>query len=276
MTESFNESNFAKLSEYIYRKAGISLEGEKHFTKLNNFVSERCIALGIENFRKYFYRLRFDDKEGFEFQELMNGVTVNETYFFREVNQLDALADSLLPELDKLRSPSEPLRILSAPCSTGEEPYSMVIKILEEANVIEHRDIEIVGIDIDSTVIEKAQAAKYTDRAVHAIPTEIYSKYFHKKTGANFLIDDLKGAIDFKVVNIFDKLEVRKLGKFDIIFSRNMLIYFDDASRKEVAMTFYDLLKPDGYVLLGHAEYMSRIVSVYNAKKVNNSLVYQK
>ena len=152
----------------------------------------------------------------------------------------------------------------------------MVIKILEEANVIEHRDIEIVGIDIDSTVIEKAKNAKYTDRAVHAIPTDIYSKYFHKKMGANYFSEDLNGAVDFKVVNIFDKLDVRKLGKFDIIFSRNMLIYFDDASRKEVAMTFYDLLKLDGYVLLGHAEYMSRIVSVYNAKKVNDSLVYQK
>lgn len=276
MTEAFNDSNFEKLSEYIYRKAGISLEGAKHFTKLNNFVTERCGTLEIENFRKYFYRLRFNDKDGFEFQELMNAITVNETYFFREENQLDALAESLLPELDALRPVREPLRILSAPCSTGEEPYSMVIKILEEAKVIEHRDIEIIGIDIDSTVIDKARAAKYTDRSVHAIPATVFGKYFHKKSGANYLVDDLKGAVDFRVVNIFDKVDVRKLGKFDIIFSRNMLIYFDDASRKEVAMTFYDLLKPDGYVLLGHAEYMSRIVSVYNAKKVNDSLVYQK
>ena len=276
MTEAFNESNFAKLSEYIYRKAGIALEGEKHFAKLKNFVTERSAETGVENFRKYFYRLRFDDKEGLEFQALMNAVTVNETYFFREVNQLDALAVNLLPELNELRAPGAPIRILSAPSSTGEEPYSMVIKILEEANVIASRDIEIVGIDIDSTVIAKAQAGKYTDRAVHAIPPGIYAKYFTKKNGANFFSEDLKAAVDFKVVNIFDKLEIRKLGKFDIIFSRNMLIYFDDASRKEVAMTFYDLLKPDGYVLLGHAEYMSRIVSVFNAKKVNDTLVYQK
>ena len=276
MTEPFNQSNFEKLSEYIYRKAGISLEGEKHFAKLNNFVTERCNIIDAENFRKYFYRLRFDDKEGFEFQELMNAITVNETYFFREESQLDALAEILLPELDSLRDKREPIRILSAPSSTGEEPYSMVIKILEEGNVIEHRDIEIVGIDIDSTVIAKAEAGKYTDRAVHAIPTQIFSRYFHKDKGANFFSEDLKGAVDFKVVNIFDKAETRKLGKFDIIFSRNMLIYFDDASRKEVAMTFYDMLKPDGYVLLGHAEYMSRIVSVYNAKKVKDTLVYQK
>ncbi|PCH99419.1 MAG: chemotaxis protein CheR, partial [Flavobacteriaceae bacterium] len=76
--------------------------------------------------------------------------------------------------------------------------------------------------------------------------------------------------------NVFDKTQMRKLGKFDVIFSRNMLIYFDDASRKEVAMTFYDMLNPGGYVLLGHAEYMSRIVSVFTAKKIDNTLIYQK
>jgi chemotaxis protein methyltransferase CheR len=276
MSEAFTESNFEKMAEYIYRKAGISLEVEKHFAKIKTYVTQRCADVGLENFRKYFYKLRFDDKEGTEFQELMNAVTVNETYFFREVNQLDVLAEELLPELDKVKPKGSPIRILSAPSSTGEEPYSMVIKILEEANVIEHRDIEIVGIDIDSTVIAKAQKGIYTDRAVHAIPPAIYHKYFTKGTLTNEFSEDLRGAVEFKVVNIFDKTDVRKLGKFDVIFSRNMLIYFDDASRKEVAMTFYDLLNPDGYVLLGHAEYMSRIVSVYKAKKIQETLVYQK
>ncbi len=276
MAEMFNSSNFEKLAEYIYRKSGISLAVDKHFAKLESYVTNRAKAIGVENFRKYFFKLRFEDKDGTEFQELMNAITVNETYFFREENQFDAMVNTLLPELDRLRPASEPLRILSAPSSTGEEPYSMVIKILEEGNVIAKRDIEIVGIDIDSTVIERAQKAQYSDRSVHAIPASIYPKYFTKKGMLNHFSEELRGAVDFKVVNVFDKIQVRKLGKFDIIFSRNMLIYFDDASRKEVAMTFYDLLKPDGYVLLGHAEYMSRIVSVYKAKKVEETLVYQK
>ncbi len=276
MSVEFTESNFEKMSEYIYRKSGIFLEGDKHQAKLQNYVSKRCEAINLESFRKYFYKLRFDDGDGVEFQELMNAITVNETYFFREVNQLDVLAGNLLPELHKLRAPNEPLRILSAPCATGEEPYSMVIKILEEDNVINERDIEIVGIDIDSTVIEKAKRGVYTNRAVHAIPKHLLGKYFKQETVSNIFSEELKGAVDFKVVNVFDKAQVRALGKFDVIFSRNMLIYFDDASRKEVAMTFYDLLKPNGYVLLGHAEYMSRIVSVFSAKKMNDTLVYQK
>lgn len=275
--EPLSTSNFEKLSEFIYRKSGIFLEASKHFAKIDTFVTKRIKEAGYVDFRKYFFKLRFEDHDGREFQELMNGVTVNETYFFREETQLDALSTVLLPKLHQLRAKNEPLRILSAPCSTGEEPYSMVLKILEEAHVINERDIEIVGIDIDSTVIEKAKQGKYSDRAIHAIPKPLVQKYFTKSgTMWNQFSPDLCGAVEFKVVNIFDKVQVRQLGKFDVIFSRNMLIYFDDASRKEVAMTFYELLRPDGYVLLGHAEYMSRIVSVFKAQKVLDTLVYQK
>ena len=276
MAYALSKDNFVKLSEFIYRKSGIYLEEEKHYEKLAKFIDARLKALAFDSFRKYFFRLRFEDKDGTEFQELMNGITVNETYFFREVNQFEVLANYILPDLHKHRPKDVPLRILSSPCSTGEEPYSIILHILEEGKIIEERDIEVVGIDIDSTVIEKAKKAHYTPRSVHAIPKPILNRWFKKKGMGYSLIDDLIGVVDFQVVNVFDRAAMRKLGKFDIIFSRNMMIYFDDASRKEVAMTFYDLLNPGGYVLLGHAEYMSRIVSVFNAKKMDTTLVYQK
>jgi chemotaxis protein methyltransferase CheR len=152
----------------------------------------------------------------------------------------------------------------------------MIIHMVEEGELIEKRDVEVVGIDIDSTVIDKAKKASFTDRSVHAIPKDILARWFKKKTFGYDLVDDLQGTVDFHVTNVFDKAQMRKLGKFDVIFSRNMLIYFDDASRKEVAMTYYDMLNPGGYVLLGHAEYMSRIVSVFTAKKIDNTLIYQK
>jgi len=272
----FNEGNFEKLAEFIYRKSGIFLEESKHYDKISKFVNTRCKELDFDGFRKYFFRLRFEDHQGVEFQELMNAVTVNETYFFREHDQFEVLVNEVLPELDKKRPSTEPLRILSAPCSTGEEPYSMVLYLLEEANLIEKRDIEIVGIDIDSNVIKKARDGKFSERSVHAIPPTQLKSYF-KKVGMSFsLIPDLIGTVEFKVVNIFDRSDVRNLGKFDVIFSRNMLIYFDDASKKEVAMNFYDMLKPEGYVFLGHAEYMSRIVSVFKAKKFGTTMIYQK
>ena len=276
MNDFLSSENFLKIGEFIYRKSGIHLEEEKHFDKLAKYIDKRSAELGVDNFRKYFFKLRFEDKEGTEFQELMNAVTVNETYFFREKDQFEVLVESILPDLDKIMPKNRPLRILSSPCSTGEEPYSMILHMVEEGELIERRDVEVVGIDIDSTVIEKAQKARYTERSVHAIPPKILGKWFDKKSLGYQLGDDLMGTVDFQVANIFDKTQMRSLGKFDVIFSRNMLIYFDDASRKEVAMTFYDMLNPGGYVLLGHAEYMSRIVSVFNAKKVGKTLVYQK
>ena len=276
MAYLLSKENFLKISEFIYRKSGIYLEEDKHYEKLAKYVDTRSAKLNLENFRKYFFKLRFEDKDGEEFQELMNGVTVNETYFYREKDQFEVLANKILPELHKKLPASKTIRILSSPCSTGEEPYSMILHIVEEGNIVEERDIEVVGIDIDSTVIEKAKAAKYTERSVHAIPKKVLSKWFNKNRTNYELCEDLHGSVDFKVANVFDKTQMRSLGKFDIIFSRNMLIYFDDASRKEVAMTFYDLLNPGGYVLLGHAEYMSRIVSVFKAKKIDNTLIYQK
>lgn len=276
MAHLLSSENFVKISEFIYRKSGIFLEEEKHYDKLAKFVDERCKKIGSDSFRKYFFKLRFEDKDGVEFQELMNGMTVNETYFYREVNQFEVVAKSLLPELHRSRPKSAPLRILSAPCSTGEEPYSIILHILEEGTIVESRDIEVVGIDIDSTVIDRARKGEFSTRSIHAVPKHILTQWFRKKGLGYAISEDLNGAVDFKVANVFDRTEMRKLGKFDIIFSRNMLIYFDDASRKEVAMTFYDMLNPGGYVLLGHAEYMSRIVSVFNAKKIDSTLVYQK
>jgi len=271
-----SEENFSKISEFIYRKSGIFLEYSKHYTKIETLIEKRADILDLENFRKYFFHLRFEDSDGHEFQELMNGVTVNETYFYREKNQFEVLSTYILPELNRLKRAGEPIRILSSPCSTGEEPYSIVLHILEEARVIEERDIEIVALDIDSTVIEKAKKGFFSERSVHAIPKNVLGNFFTKKSLGYQLSEDLLGAVDFKVVNVFDKSKMRALGKFDVIFSRNMLIYFDDASRKEVAMTFYDMVNQGGYVMLGHAEYMSRIVSVFKAKKVNDSLIYQR
>lgn len=276
MAYLLSTENFLKMSEYVYRKSGIHLEEEKHYEKLAKYIDNRASKLGVDNFRKYFFKLRFEDKSGEEFQDLMNGITVNETYFFREKDQFEVLVNKILPELHKTLPASKTLRILSSPCSTGEEPYSMILHIVEEGNIVEQRDIEVVGIDIDSTVIEKAKKAKYTERSVHAIPKGTLAKWFKKNSLGYELGEDLQGSVDFQVANVFDKTQMRNLGKFDVIFSRNMLIYFDDASRKEVAMTFYDMLNPGGYVLLGHAEYMSRIVSVFKAKKIDNTLIYQK
>jgi len=272
----FTWDNFEKLSEYIYRKTGIHLTEEKHFKKIEKLLNEKQEEYGIKNFRQYFTLLRFDDDSGEIFQELTNTITVNETYFFRENYQFEALATKVLQEVAARVPKHRPIRILSAPSSTGEEPYSIAIHILEEGSIVNERDIEIVGIDIDSQCIQKAKQGMYTPRSIHAIPKNLLDKYFKKKGMFYELDPDIKGAIHLQVANVFDKTQMRKLGKFDIIFSRNMLIYFDEASQKEVAMTFYDMLNPGGFIFLGHAEHMSRIVSVFTPHKYGQTLTYQK
>jgi len=270
-----NEKEFKKIAELVYRRAGIFLDEKKYSTtgkKIEKLMKEN----GYDNFRSFFHELRFskDDKL---FQSLINVVTVNETYFFRENYQFETLVNNVLPEIHKIRPANEVIRILCAPSSTGEEPYSIALHLLQEGKLVEERDFEIFGIDIDSTVIEKAQKGIFSKRSIQFLPPKLLKEYFTQLDNNRYQIADfLREVIEFKVVNVMNKLELKRLGKFDVIFSRNMLIYFDDASRKEVAMNFYEILKPKGYVFLGHAESMNRIVSVFRAKKLGESIVYQK
>lgn len=268
-----SEKEFQKLCDYIYRKTGIAIENRK-YEILNRKITELMKKKGFNNFRAFFHSIRFGDKK--LLQDVINTITVNETYFFRENYQFEALVNEILPKLHQNLPPEEVIRILCAPSSTGEEPYSIALHLLDEGEMIEKRDFEIIGIDIDTNAIEKAQKGLYSKRSVQFLPQHLLNEYF--KPVGNFyeIAPFLREAITFKNVNVMDKFQMKRLGKFHIIFSRNMLIYFDDASRREVAMTFYEMLKPKGYVFLGHAESMNRIVSVFKTVKVGKSIIYQK
>ncbi|MGP1561761.1 MAG: CheR family methyltransferase [Helicobacteraceae bacterium] len=266
--------NFEKLSEFIYKKTGIYLSKEKHFNKIENLFDRLKNSGKVTNFKDYFTALRFEDSNGVLFEELINSITINETYFFREKHQFEILVNNVLREM--INNGRSSIRILSAPCSSGEEPYSIAIYLLEEGRMIRTHDFEIVGIDIDSNCIQKARNGVYRKASLRVLPETMEKKYFTKQEELYELKAEIRDAIDFQRINIFDKSQVRKLGKFDVIFSRNMLIYFDDASQKEVVTTFYDMLNYGSYLFLGHAEYMSRIAPIFKPVRVNNVLVYKK
>ncbi|MCW8837781.1 MAG: protein-glutamate O-methyltransferase CheR [Thiovulaceae bacterium] len=276
MSYILSKDNFENLQEFIYRKSGIYLDKDKHYEKLAKYIEKRVLSLDMDSFKKYFYKLRFDDFSSQEFQSLINYITVNETYFYRENNQFETLVKHVLPELDDKLEKGKPIRILSSPCSSGEEPYSILLHIIQKYPLPYKRDIEIVGIDIDSMIIDKAKKGLFSERSVQSIPKELLNTWFEKIDIGYKISDKLSAKVQFKVVNVFDKNKMLELGKFDIIFSRNMLIYFDDSSRKEVVMTFYNMLNENGCIFLGHAENMNRIVSVFNSKKINNTLMYTK
>ncbi len=269
-----NIADYQKLCDMIYRRAGISIDIKKYLI-LKVKIELLMGRYSYMNFRSFFHELRFDTNKEL-MQELMNIITVNETYFYREAYQFESLIQDILPKLNTIRPAHETFRILCAPSSTGEEPYTIALSLLEENQLINQRDIEIVGLDIDSAVIHKAKLGFYLPRSVQFVPKYLLNKYFTESNSGFQMNDFMRSTVNFQVINVMDKFAMKKLGKFDAIFCRNMLIYFDDVSRKEVVMTFYEMLKTQGVIFLGHAESINRIVSVYKTAKSLDSIYYIK
>lgn len=272
-----SDADFLRFRDHFYRKTGIHFEPGKRYY-VDKRLQERMQALGYESFRDYFNHLRFDRDQ--ELQALTNLMTVNETYFFREVYQLHCLVNSLMDEVAARKQPGERIRIWSMPCSSGEEPYSIAMMLLEEWAGLSNWDVEILASDIDTAALDKARQGRYEQRAVHSVPAHYLQRYFTPDFNAGRkqyqLKDDIRDSVGFTRVNLNLPAEVRQMGRMDIIFCRNLLIYFDELSRRQAAERLYEVLQPGGFICLGHSESMSRISPLFRARKFPDALVYQK
>jgi len=274
-TLSISEAEYQKFCEFFYRRTGISFGENKRY-----FVDKRLIgriqktgASGVEN---YFERLRRHDAGG-EIELLINLLTINETYFYREDHQLECLVKGILPELVSGRRHGDRIRIWSMPSSTGEEPYSIAIYLLENWPKVDDYDIEIMASDIDTNVLRAAEAGVYDARSLHRLSPALRRKYFVSAGTEGFrLIDAIRQSVRFNKVNASDAVEMGAFANIDVIFCRNMLIYFDDRSRRQVVESFYDSLGQGGFICLGHSETMSRISSLFEVRKFPQAIVYQK
>lgn len=269
------DEEFEKFREFFYRKTGIMFDKSKRYF-VDRRLIERIKATGHNSFKTYFMFLRFEPT-GKELQNLINALTVNETYFFREEYQFKCLVRRVLPEITSRKKKGDIIRIWSIPSSTGEEPYSIAIYLLEFWNEIDKWDVEIVSSDIDTNVLEHAKKGIYSKRSVQYLPLEILKKYF-KEIGNGYckISDDLISSVEFTRVNIIDRNETKRYRNFDIVFCRNLLIYFDDASRKVAAENLYDAMNPGGFLFLGHSESMSRISPIFKIRKFPEAIIYQK
>lgn len=160
--------------------------------------------------------------------------------------------------------------------ASGEEPYSIAICLLERWADLQHHDVEIIASDIDTNILTQARAGLYSERAVSQMPVSYLQKYFRRTAHGYQLIDDVRSSVEFTRVNLSSRADTRPYRDFDVVFCRNLLIYFDDVSRKAAAETFYDALRPGGFICLGHSESMSRISSLYHVRKFPEAIVYQK
>ncbi len=269
--------DFIKLRNIIYDKAGLFFETKKiYFVKKR--VEKRMQELQLEDVGDYYIRLKFKDKFGVELQNLINLMTTNETYFYREENQLKVFLEHCLSETlaVKRRSGNTRLKLWSAGCSSGEEPYTLAMLLKESIPDTSKWTIEILATDIDTEILKKASEGLYQERSLRFTQGYLIQRYFTRE-GENFrVMPQVKQMVRFLHLNLFDSGKMRMIRNVDFIFCRNVLIYFDDTSRKAVVANFYDSLNPGGYIYLGHSESITRISSVFNIKRAGGLIVHQK
>ncbi|MBB5875302.1 MULTISPECIES: CheR family methyltransferase [Xanthomonas] len=274
MSMSLSDADFHKFREFFYRKTGIRFDDSKRYF-VDKRLLDRIRDTDSGDFRNYFVTLRFE-ASGQELQTLTNLMTVNETYFFREEYQFRCLVRSLMEEIVARKTDRKPIRIWSLPSSSGEEPYSIALYLLEYWNRINDWDVEIIASDIDTAILRQAQQGLFSARSIQHLPPSVLQRYFEKQADGFQLCDDVRDAVRFTRVNLMDADDVRGHDSFDVVFCRNLLIYFDDLSRRRAAETFYEALVPGGFVCLGHSESMSRISSLFRVRKFPEAIVYQK
>lgn len=277
MANILSIDDFYRLSNFIYRKIGIRFEPNKLYF-VSKRVEVRMQALGIDSPRDYVRHLVFSTDAG-EFQQLANLLTVNETYFFREFPQLEAFAEHCLAKVveRKLAAGERSLRVWSAGCSTGEEPYTLSIILQEMFEDIRGWDVEIVASDLDVNVLRRAREGVYGRRSVKDVPQDYLDLYFRKTGPEDWRVtDDVRRFVRFEHCNLADADTMRAKRAFDFVFCRNVLIYFDDVSRKRVVENFYLALNKGGYIFLGTSESIGRITTVFSLQRLGNHLVYCK
>ena len=268
------EDEFRRLADFLYRRTGMVFTETKRYY-VERRISERVVATSSQSFAGYFAYLRSEIRD--EVEHLINAFTVNETYFYREDHQLACLGADLLKERVAAKKPGDTIRIWSVPCSTGEEPYSIAIWLLENWKEVDAYDIEIVGSDIDTRVLEAAAEGIFGKRALMRLSSELINRYFHPLDDERWqILDDLRQSVRFSRVNLIETKETRPQGRFDVVFCRNVLIYFDDESRRIAAENLYDNLLPGGFICLGHTESMSRISPLFEVCRYSGAIVYRR
>jgi chemotaxis protein methyltransferase CheR len=228
------------VAEYFHKETGVTFDRQESILK--NKVISFCRQRNIYSFSELLDKIAFDAQIK---QELIDHLTTNETFFYREIKQIQNL-------VELVKQSSSNVNILCAPSATGEEPYSIAISLLEAG--VSSSKFSIVGIDINSDAIQKAQEALYGQRNVRNLSQELICKYFDRVDDKYALKQSVKSLASFRVMNIFDD-SFKSLGKFDFIFSRNMLIYFDKETKLRAKEILENMRKTDEHeVFFGHAD----------------------
>jgi chemotaxis protein methyltransferase CheR len=273
---SLSRQTFNRLRDLVREHAGIDFPDEKRYL-LESRVKPRLLAQEVPDFETYADRLEQGDTR--EIARLVNAVTINETAFFRHPSQFEALEDTILPELVRLHQQerSGPMRLWSAACSAGDEAYSLAILIRETIEPRHPRmDYEIVGTDIDTAVLEEARAGRYRKRSVRNVPPAYLRDYFDR-SGEAFVVDPaIRDMVEFRPLNLTDAQDMRRMRNFDLIMCANVLIYFNETSKKDVLRGLYRSLRPGGYLFVGGSEALGELDVPLEPVRHEGALAYRR
>ena len=244
-----SDFEFKKLAELAASIAGLTFpEGKKALVQSR--VSKRLRALGLKSFDEYIrFAQRNPEQEN---DHLISVLTTNVTSFYREVHHFDFMKSEVFAPLRTQLLKGDPVRIWSAGCSTGQEPYTIAMEASKAVPNIADKDFKILATDIDKAILAQAASGKYLEMDIEGIPASLQKKFLQRQGNRFEVSKSIKDLVTFEALNLHDHWPMRD--RFDVIFCRNVVIYFDDDKKSQLWPRFNKMLKPGGYLMLGHSE----------------------
>lgn len=275
----FTDEEFLLFQNFIRENSGIFMDDVKR-DQLRRALLARTTFLNLTGYSDYYKFLKYNPRGEEEFKELLNLITVSETYFFRDAKHFNTLRKHVLPSIIKRKQAEGKtgIRIWSAGCSTGEEPYSIAITLLEHLQPIQMWNVEIFASDVSTKALKSSQQGVYTKWSLRSTDRSYIEKYFIQQ-GKDFILkDEIKKMVNFEYFNLIkEPFPLSKMGDYwDIIFCKNVTIYFKPESTKRVIHNFYNSLQKEGYLFIGASESLYHISNEFKLLEVEGNFIYQK
>jgi chemotaxis protein methyltransferase CheR len=266
---------FRLLRDHVYAHCGILIHEDMKFV-MERRLWPRLEALGLPDFGAYHRYLRYDAQRHAELEAAVESLTTHETYFFREPSQLKAFCEELLPLLEKRNARTRRLRLWSAGCSSGEEAYTLAM-LIQDSRRFDDWDVEVYGTDISRRVLALARRAEYGASALRATSADLLERFFVPAGNNRVRVrDEVRSWVSFGHHNLLDETGSQLVPRMDVVFCRNVMIYFDQAARRRVLRIVRDRLVPGGYLLLGHSENLLNLGADFELVHLRGDLVYRR
>jgi len=260
------------LASLINERLGLFYEPGR-YDLLADRLAPLVLDRGFESFLDYYYLLKYDADSAVDWRRVMEALSIGETYFWREIDQLRAVVDHLVP---RLVAAGQPVRIWCVPCASGEEPLTLAM-LLEEAGWFARAPIEIHASDASASAIERARAGRFRERSFRALPAGLRAKYFTEDGDAWVVDPALHARVrSWSVVNLLCEGEVAPRARAPVILCRNVFIYFSPAAVARVAGTFARAMPPRAYLCLGASESLLKLQTAFELEEIGGSFVYVK